>query len=338
MDLVKILIDAGRAAVGVPAAVYALSAIGLNLQFGYTGLLNFGHVASMLVGAYGLAITVDVTRDSVTGDPMAGAMWLGILVGLALAVLLGLLMGAPTLRLRADYLAIVTIAVGEILRLVVRSRWAAPVTNGLSGLQGFADRFYELNPIPVGQYGLGNFRFDERLLWVLIVGWGLVGLATLFIRKLTTSPWGRVVRAIREDEDAARSLGKNVFAYKMQSLMVGSAIGGLAGIVLAIAQQNVGPDNYLPLLTFYAFTIVILGGPGSLRGPIIGSIIFWFVFSFFDGVMTGAVTAGWFGDLVQATDIGPIRFALFGIGLIWLMTSRPQGIFGKREELFFDGR
>jgi len=329
MDLGKILIDAGRAAVGVPAAVYALSAIGLNLQFGYTGLLNFGHVASMLVGAYGLAITVD----------QGGSMWLGIVVGLILAVLLGLLMGVPTLRLRADYLAIVTIAVGEILRLVVRSRFAAPLTNALSGIQGFADSFYDLNPIPVGQYGIGTFRFDERLTFVLLVGWGLVGLTTLLIRRLTRSPWGRVIRAIREDEDAARSLGKNVFAYKLQSLMVGSAIGGLAGIVLAIAQQNVGPDNYLPLLTFYAFTIVIVGGPGTLRGPIIGSVIFWFVFSFFDGFITGAVTEGWFGDLLDATDIGPIRFALFGVVLMWLMTYRPQGIFGKREELLIaDGR
>jgi branched-chain amino acid transport system permease protein len=328
MDWGKVFIDAGRAAIGVPAAVYALSAIGLNLQFGFTGLLNFGHVASMLVGAYGLGITVD----------QGGSMWLGIAVGLVLAMLLGLLMGIPTLRLRADYLAIVTIAVGEILRLVVRSSWAAPLTNALTGVQGFADRFYELNPIPVGQYGIGTFRFDERVTWVLIVGWGLAALMTLLMWKLTRSPWGRVIRAIREDEDAARSLGKNVFAYKLQSLMVGSAIGGLAGIVLAISQQNVVPDNYLPLLTFYAFTIVILGGPGTLRGPIVGAVIFWFAFALFDGIMTGAVTQGWFGDLLEATDIGPIRFALFGIALAWLMTFRPQGMFGKREELLIDGR
>ena len=102
MDLAKILIEAARAAVGVPAAAYALSAVGLNLQFGYTGLLNFGHVAFMLVGAYGLAVTVD----------LGGPMWLGILVGIGLGLLLALLMGLPTLRLRADYLAIVTIAMG----------------------------------------------------------------------------------------------------------------------------------------------------------------------------------------------------------------------------------
>ena len=116
MDIVKILIDAGRAAVGVPAAAYALSAIGLNLQFGYTGLLNFGHVASMLVGAYGMAITVD----------MGGSMWLGIPVGILAAVVLGLLLGFPPLRLRADDLAIVTIAAGDILRLTVTTEQQRP--------------------------------------------------------------------------------------------------------------------------------------------------------------------------------------------------------------------
>jgi len=328
MDWVKLFIDAGRAAVGVPAAAYALSAIGLNLQFGYTGLLNFGHVASMLVGAYGLAITVD----------LGGSMWLGIPIGILAAVLLGLLLGIPTLRLRADYLAIVTIAAGEILRIVVRSSWAKPLTNGIFGIQSFADAFFDLNPIPTGLYGIGRFRFDERTVWVLLMAWSLVALATLFLWKLTSSPWGRVLRAVREDEDAATSLGKNVFNYKLQSLMVGGAIGALAGIVLAIDQQNVTPDNYIPLLTFYAFTIVILGGPGTLFGPIVGSMIFWFLFQFLDGFMTGAVGNGWFGSLLDSTDVGPIRFAIFGLGLMLLMIFRPQGLFGKREEMLIDAR
>ena len=114
MDLVKILTDSLRAAVGVPAAAYALAAVGLNVQFGYTGLLNFGHVAFMMLGAYGTAVTVNE----------GGPLWLGLLVGMGAAALLGLLLGIPTLRLRADYLAIVTIAAAEILRLVARSNAA----------------------------------------------------------------------------------------------------------------------------------------------------------------------------------------------------------------------
>ena len=328
MDPVSILVEATRAAIGVPAAAYALSAVGLNLQFGYTGLLNFGHVGFMLMGAYGMAITVD----------QGGPLWLGLLVGLALAALLGILIGIPTLRLRADYLAIVTIAVGEILRLIVRSRWAAPVTKGVFGIQRFADGFFALNPLPHGRYGFGTLRFDQRTMWVVIVGWVVVVLITLLVRRLVGSPWGRVIRAIREDEDAARSLGKNVFAYKMQSLMIGGGIGALAGMYLAIDQQNVTPDAYIPLLTFYAFTIVIMGGPGTLWGPVVGSILFWFVFELLDGLMNGAMAEGWFGNALESTDIGPIRFALFGIGLMWLMAYRPQGLFGSREESLIDGR
>lgn len=322
----NILIDAGRAAIGIPAAAYALSAIGLNLQFGYTGLLNFGHAAFMLVGAYGTAITVD----------LGGSLWLGIPIGIALAALLGLLLGFPTLRLRADYLAIVTIAAGEILRLIVRSSGAEPLTNGVFGIQAFADEFFDLNPIADGRYGIGRFRFDERTLWVLIAAWLLVALGTWIIWKLTRSPWGRVIRSIREDEDAARSLGKNVFWYKLQSLMIGGAYGAMAGIVLAVDQQNVSADFFIPLLTFYAYTIVILGGPGTVLGPIFGSVLFWFLFELLDEFLFDAVAAGWFGDVIETTDVGAIRFATVGVGLMLLMAFRPQGIFGNREEVLLD--
>jgi len=328
MDWSIILVNAIRAAIGVPAAAYALSAVGLNLQFGYTGLLNFGHVASMAVGAYGLALTVD----------MGGPMWLGLIVGVLAALALAVLLGYPTLRLRADYLAIVTIAAGEILRLTVRSTFAAPLTGGVFGVQRFANPFFAINPIPEGRYGFGRLGFDERSVWVLLVGWTAVVLAVLFVTRLIRSPWGRVVRAIRDDEDATMSLGKNVFYYKMQSLMIGGVIGALAGMYLAIDQQNVVPDAYIPLLTFYAFTVVIIGGPGTLVGPVVGSIVFWFLFEFIDGVMTFVVLEGWTGDLFQTTDIGAMKFVLFGLGLMTLMIYRPQGLFGSREEMMIDAR
>ncbi len=328
MDWGKIVVDALRAAVGVPAAAYAVSAIGLNLQFGYTGLLNFGHVASLLMGAYGLAITVD----------RGGPMWLGVLVGIGAAVVLGLLLGIPTLRLRADFLAITTIAAGEILRLVFRSEFARPLTGGVFGIQAFADAFFDLNPYPDGVYGIGTFRFDERQLWVMTLGWGLVVLGMLLIRRLIASPWGRVLKAVREDEDATASLGKNVFLYKLQSLMIGGAFGALAGMVLAIDQQNVNPDFFLPLVTFYTFTIVILGGAATVIGPVLGAVIFWFLFQFLDGFVGGAVEAGWFGGFLDSTDVGPIRFAAVGLGLMLLMIFRPQGILGSREEILIDAR
>ncbi|MEX1281100.1 MAG: branched-chain amino acid ABC transporter permease [Acidimicrobiia bacterium] len=328
MDWAKILIDASRAAVGVPAAAYAISAIGLNLQFGYTGLLNFGHVGSLLVGAYGLAITVD----------RGGPMWLGVVVGLLAAVLLGLLLGFPTLRLRADFLAITTIAAGEILRLLFRSEVARPLTGGVFGIQAFADAFFDLNPFPDGFYGIGQFRFDERQLWVMTLGWGLAVLGVLLVRRLIHSPWGRVLKAVREDEDATASLGKNVFLYKLQSLMLGGAIGAVSGMVLAIDRQAVSPDFFIPLVTFYTFTIVIMGGAATGAGPVVGAVLFWFLFEFFDGLVGGAVEAGWFGDFIDSTDVGPIRFAMVGLGLMLLMIFRPQGILGSREEILIDAR
>ncbi len=324
MDWAEILIDSATASIGPVAAAYALAAIGLNLQFGFSGLLNFGHAGFMLVGGYGAAITVE----------HGGSFWLGIPVGIAAAVLLGAILGAPTLRLRADYLAIVTISAAEILRLLVRSSWAEPLTNGVFGIQGFADPFFDLNPLDTAtRYGWGDFNFQGRQLWVMIVGWGLVALATLLLWKLIKAPWGRAIRAIREDEDAARALGKNVFLYKLQSLMVGGALGGLAGMLLAIEQQNIVSDSFLPQLTFFLYVIVILGGAGTILGPIFGAIVFRFLFQFFDGFMAQSQAEGWYGDLLDATDAQQVKLVLVGVGLMALMALRPQGAFGKREEL-----
>jgi len=328
MDLVKILTDSLRAAVGVPAAAYALAAVGLNVQFGYTGLLNFGHVAFMMLGAYGTAVTVNE----------GGPLWLGLLVGMGAAALLGLLLGIPTLRLRADYLAIVTIAAAEILRLVARSNAAEGLTGGVFGIQAFADQFYDINPIPVGRYGFGSFNFSQRQLWVILAGWAAVAVALLLLTVLMRSPWGRVLRAIREDEDAARSLGKNVFAYKIQSLVLGGVIGSLAGALLAIDTQAVNPDTFVSILTFFAYTVLILGGPGRVLAPIVGATIFWFLLQFTDGLLREALDAGWLGSFIEASDIAAIRFALVGLGLMLLMALRPQGILGNREELLTDER
>jgi neutral amino acid transport system permease protein len=328
MDLVKVLTDSLRAAVGVPAAAYALAAVGLNVHFGYTGLLNFGHVAFMMVGAYGTAVTVD----------QGGPLWLGLLVGIGAAAVLGLLLGIPTLRLRADYLAIVTIATAEILRLVARSNAAEPLTRGVFGIQAFANSFYDINPIPVGRYGFGTFNFSHRQLWVILVGWAAVVVALLLLTVLMRSPWGRVLRAIREDEDAARSLGKNVFAYKIQSLVLGGVIGSLAGALLAIDTQAVNPDTFISILTFFTYTVLILGGPGRILAPVVGAVIFWFLLQLSDGLLRGALAAGWLGNVIEGSDIAAIRFALVGLALVLLMALRPQGILGSREELLTDER
>lgn len=330
MDFLGIFAGGVRSMLAPEAAIYALAAIGLNVHFGYTGLLNFGQVGFMLVGAYGLAATVATFGSS---------LWLGLLVGAVCAVVLSLILGAPTLRLRSDYLAIATIAAAEVLRFVYRSSVAEPVTGGVYGLQQFAGSFYALNPIPSGSYGVGVVSFSERALWVMAVSWGLVALATVLVYLLVHSPWGRVLRAIREDEDAARSLGKNIYSYKMQALVLGGVLAGVAGMLLAMNQQSAHPDTYFPVVTFYLYTLLILGGAGRVLGPVLGSVIFWFLISFADNLLREAIATGLIPTTVLSTaEIGAVRFALVGLGLILLMAFRPAGILGNRRELMLDAR
>ncbi len=330
MDWSLILSNALSAMVGLETVIFALAAIGLNVHFGYTGLLNFGQAAFLAVAGYGLAISV-ATFELPT--------LVGVAVGLAGAVVLALLLGAPTLRLRADYLAIVTIAAAEIVRLVFRSVSLSEYTGGSDGLGRFADGFYSINPIPLGSYGLGPLDFNERETWVLSVGWTLVGLSCLLVFLLMRSPWGRVLKAIREDEDAVRSLGKNVYSYKLQSLVLGGVLGCLAGFMTAWGNAVVQPDNFSTETTFYAYTIVILGGAARVFGPVVGAAIFWALLSLTDNILNQAKSAGYIPDaILTGFQVGQVRLMLVGLGLMALMIFRPQGLFGDRRELALDAR
>lgn len=318
-----------RSIVGQEAIVFALAAIGLNVQFGYTGLLNFGQAAFAAVGGYGLATIV-----ATFGLPF----WLGLLVGFAGALLLAMLLGIPTLRLRADYLAIVTIAASEIIRLIFRSSTLRDTFGGSNGLTGFTDTFFDLNPF-TERVGFGPWTFGSRDGWVLTVGWVLVLLSCLVVWALMRSPWGRVLKAIREDEDAVRSLGKNVYAYKMQSLALGGMFGALAGFMFSIANAAIQPDLYQPTFTFYAYTILILGGAARVFGPVVGAMIFWFVLQLLATTLEAGIRADYFPFSMMSTNqVGPVRFMLVGLILILLLVFRPQGIFGNRRELVFDVR
>lgn len=326
IDLVRVLADGLNAAVGPTAAVFALAAIGLNVHYGFTGLLNFGQVGFMLVGAYGLAISV-----SIWGFPF----WAGLLVGTFAAVALALLLGMPTLRLRADYLAIATIAAAEILRFVIRSSPAVPYTGGQFGIPshvggpGFHRTFLGFSPFPSGRYDFWLLSFTASRLWAAIVGWSLVAIALLLVWALMRSPWGRVIKSIREDEDAARALGKNTFAYKMQALVLGGVLGGVGGMVMALSQQAVSPDQFLPQLTFYAYGVLILGGAATVMGPLVGSVLFWFLLLSTESALRQVET-------IPSGSIGAIRLMLVGVILIVLMAFRPQGIFGNKQEMMLD--
>jgi len=335
MDWESIISNAFRSGVSQQAIIFALAAIGLNLHFGYTGLLNFGQVAFMAAGAYGVGISTDTL-----GLPL----WLGIIVGLAAGVLLGVILGIPTLRLRADYLAIVTIAVGEIIRLVVRAAALSDVTGGSNGINGFANEFQSWNRFDNdGRYGWNvfgiNLRFSGADIWELTVGWALVLLSVALVWKLVNSPWGRVLKSIREDEDAATALGKDVFRFKMQSLILGGSFGTLAGIFYAVQQNSVQPDNYATQQTFFALTAAILGGLARVWGPVVGAMLFWVILSFAENILIQLIDNDIMPDSIMArSQVGPVRFMLVGLTLMLLMIFRPQGVFGDKREIAIDAR
>ncbi len=325
MDIGLILNQSITQGLGVQAVIFALAAIGLNVHFGYTGLLNFGQAAFLAVAAYGLGVTVATLGFS---------LWVGLIVGVLAAVVLALILGIPTLRLRADYLAIVTIATAEIVRLVVRSVTLRDIFGGSDGINRFADEFYALNPFSSG-LALGPLTFSRNDLFVVVVGWLLVLLSCLIVFLAMRSPWGRVLKGIREDEEAVRSLGKNVYSYKMQALVVGGVLGCLGGFVFAISSQSVQPDNYGTDLTFFAWAAMILGGAARVFGPVLGSILFWFLLVFINVTLTEAVRVGYI-TFIDGTQVGQIQFWILGLTLMLLMIFRPQGILGDKRELAFD--
>lgn len=323
MDFGNILGNTAAYLISPVTIAYALAATGLAVHFGYAGLLNFGMAAFMAIGGYGYAISVISF-----GLPW----WLGMLIGVAGGALFALILGIPTLRLRADYLAIATIAAGEIIRLLFTTQLFDQWTNSADGLAGYHTGFRAANPFPPGTYGFGPWIFNENELWNRVFGILCLALAILLVWSLMRSPWGRVLKGIREDEDAVRSLGKNVFGYKMQALVVGGMIGALGGIVFVLPSAVV-PGSYSTSLTFFLWTILLLGGAATVFGPTLGAVIFWVVFAFLGNLLPDLAKAG-FLPMTDA-QASNVRFILVGVTLMLLVIFRPQGILGDKRELTF---
>ena len=330
MDWGGIIENTFRGLIGEQFIYFGLAAIGLNMHFGFTGLLNFGQAVFMAAGAYGLSMAVATLGLN---------FWWGLLLGIVVfPLILAAIMGAPTLRLRADYLAIVTIAVSEMFRIIARSPSLDRWTGSSDGLTAFAKTFYEFSPYDAQErYFFGLFIGNQ--MWVVTVGWVVLALVVGAVYLMMRSPWGRVLKAIREDEDAARSLGKNAYWFKMQALALGGVFGALGGMLRAIGTQSAQPQSFITDVTFFAWVALILGGAAKVGGPVVGAAILYAILNFTDIFLRNSVADGWMPEwLMTGTQVGQVRFMLIGLALILLAAFRPQGIFGSKEEMALDDR
>jgi ABC-type branched-subunit amino acid transport system permease subunit len=284
-------------------SIYGLFSLGLNLQWGMAGLVNFGHVAFMTVGAYTTVIL------SSRGVPIA----LALLIATVLSAVMGLGIGLATLRLKEDYLAIVTIGVSEMVRLVATNEeW---LTQGVRGIQDY--------PLPlVNLTSRTGYPLSLLILILICLGITFVGL-----NWLERSPWGRVLKAIREDEEAAVALGKNVLVYKLQAFVIGGAIAGVAGAFFAWQLTTIYPEYFVPLLTFRAWTIVTIGGAGNNLGVLLGALIYQLYIDAPRFLPSGLQ------QILGGGRLEAIQVILIGLTLISIMVWRPQGILGDRDEL-----
>jgi len=293
-------------------------------------LLNFGQAVFMAAGAYGLSMAVATLGLN---------FWWGLLLGIVVfPLILAAIMGVPTLRLRADYLAIVTIAASEMFRIIARSPSLDRWTGSSDGLTAFAKTFYEFSPYDTQErYFFGLFIGNQ--MWVVTVGWVVLALVVGAVYLMMRSPWGRVLKAIREDEDAARSLGKNAYWFKMQALALGGVFGALGGMLRAIGTQSAQPQSFITDVTFFAWVALILGGAAKVGGPVVGAAVLYAILNFTDIFLRNSVADGWMPEwLMTGTQVGQVRFMLIGLALILLAAFRPQGIFGSKEEMALDDR
>jgi branched-chain amino acid transport system permease protein len=354
--------------VTVLIGAYAILTLALNLQWGYTGLFNIGVAGFMAVGAYTTAILTAPTNP----DPGAVAgfglpLWVGIPGGMLMAAIVGGLAALPALRLRADYLAIVTVALSEIIRLFVNWNGVAELsvfgvefgTGGATGISFESPSAVVAglvngvgSPLVTALEGVGvsgpnvvNITYGLSLLAIVVGSYWVLS-------RLVNSPFGRVLKAIREDEQVTQSLGKDTRLFKIKAFMIGCALMGLAGVLFRGGAGYISPAQFRPTITFYVFAALIIGGSGSNTGSILGAATFSALLFYLParlGEFFPSLSGNAPGNIVVAVgelaslDPGPLlaytvsnistlRFVLIGIVLIYIIQNRPEGLLGHRNE------
>ncbi len=358
------LLLVGAQAVGVPpdrmfsflsafliiAGIYAVLTLGLNIQWGYTGLFNIGVAGFFGVGAYVSTILVQDPAKMAVGAGLEGffatyfnqPFLVGFVAAMVASGLTALIVGFATLRLRADYLAIATIGIAEILRLIATNERG--LTEGNRGIPNIPQPLHECIVIPLQEsppcrlLGIEIPRFLEpaQYNWFyLVLVLGVIFVAFLALERIARSPWGRSLRAIREDEDAALALGKNTFRFKMQAFVVGAVIMGAAGSLWAHFVKFVDPQIFDAISrTFLVWVMLIVGGTGNNRGAILGAFIMWGIWSgtnFLNDVLPPTLETPIGRIDVAAQLFGPLRIMAIVIILELILLFRPRGLLGEER-------
>ena len=289
--------------------IFGIAVLGLNLQWGYTGLFNAGVAGFVGIGAYTMAILTGPAREAVFGG-FELPFIVGLIGAMIAAGIAALIVGIVTLKLNHEYLAVSTFGIAVSIQLVFLN-WEY-LTGGTLGLIGI--------PNPTKALADGPLAQNAIFLGIILIAGGLAFWA---LERIVKSPWGRTLKAIREDETAATSLGKNPARIRLESFVIGCMIMGLSGALYVSFIGYVSPWDFLPILTFQIWTMLIVGGSANNRGAVLGALIVW-------GVWTGS---GFFISRVIPAEIqaqgGALQAILIGLILVVTLLARPRGLIGE---------
>jgi branched-chain amino acid transport system permease protein len=302
--------------------IFSIFSLSLNLEYGYTGLVNFGKAGFFLIGAYSVAIIMGYYRGAFawTGNAVLGSFIFGVIVGILICAFVGAVLSAIGTRLREDYFGILTLVFAEILRQGIQDTQVSSIFGGPDGING-------LPPIvPTAIYT----NLVANSVAMLLISSFVLAVVYVITWRITNSPFGRTMRGIRDDELATQSLGKNSLWFKIQVMMVGSGITAIAGAVYTVWILGTNPNFFLPAITFQMFIISIMGGSSSLKGPILGSALYYLIQRAADLLKGTTFTLKFFQFTfhfgLNATQAPDLQYIITGVLLIVFVILRPQGI------------
>ena len=302
----------------INAGIFAILALGLNLQWGYTGLFNIGIAGFFAIGAYASALLSGVPPAPLDWRTVGGLglpFGVGLIGAAVISGIVALFIGIPTLRLKEDYLAIATIGIAEVIRLLIKNEtW---LTNGDPGIKHIPQPMHRLIT-----------SFIENYNWFyLILIFVVLAMLYLAIERAVRAPWGRVLKAIREDEMATAMSGKNVFGFKLQSLVLGAMIMGIAGSLFAHHVKTISPGAFEPFFaTFLIWVMLIAGGSGNNKGAILGAFVIW-------GIWVGTDFLIDFLPGLPEAQAAALRVIAIGLLLELILLLRPRGLLGEEKRV-----